>query len=285
VGETIGTYADSTGALHAFLRYANGKFVKYDAPGATCSGNGKICTDPIQINSQGDVVGVYSDGSFSFIRFRNGKFAVIDVPGSKTTAVNAINDLGESAGTFLDANGRTHGFIRHATGAITRFEIPDFTATQSGFVVSGINDSETIAGTGYDNGGIGHSFVRTRLGKITVFDPPGASSSQTAGINARGEVAGSDPNGGYLRFPSGRLITFLSSGYVVLGLNFSAAVTGTVARATLPPHGFVRTRDGRVTIFAPPRALQTLSASINDSGRIAGWYIDKAVLEHGFIRY
>ena len=50
-------------------------------------------------------------------------------------------------------------------------------------------------------------------------------------------------------------------------------------------HGFLRARDGTVTDFDAPGAVNaTLAFSINPAGAITGWYTGASGLAHGFLR-
>jgi hypothetical protein len=74
-------------------------------------------------------------------------------------------------------------------------------------------------------------------------------------------------------------------------INSTGTVTGVYDEATVPDgplvaHGFVRTSDGTITTFDPPKSTGTHPTSINDSGVITGFYtIGAAQSEaYGFIR-
>jgi hypothetical protein len=54
-------------------------------------------------------------------------------------------------------------------------------------------------------------------------------------------------------------------------------------------HGFVRASNGAIAVFEVPgaethEAQGTLALSINDTGAVAGYYLDASLLYHGFIR-
>src|SRR5690349_11717789 len=54
-GQMVGTYADAAGRLHGFL-LDKGPFTTIDFPGAT------TFTEPIGINSRGQISGIYDSG-------------------------------------------------------------------------------------------------------------------------------------------------------------------------------------------------------------------------------
>lgn len=66
------------------------------------------------MNPSGDIVGIYrnASGLHGFL-FRDGSYTTVDVPfpGARDTRAVGINALGWIVGSYVDANGRVHGFI------------------------------------------------------------------------------------------------------------------------------------------------------------------------------
>jgi hypothetical protein len=126
-GDIAGTYTDTNGARHGFLRTVNGTITTFDAPGADagpCATSGMgalICgTGGFAMDDAMDIVGVYVDDnnvSHGFLRSgATGAFTAFDAPGAGTgsyegTAAFAINAAGTIAGTYVDANSVLHGFV------------------------------------------------------------------------------------------------------------------------------------------------------------------------------
>jgi hypothetical protein len=52
------------------------------------------------------------DVSHGFVRDRDGSITTDDVPGSVSTMAYTINPRGVIAGSFSDASGVSHGFLR-----------------------------------------------------------------------------------------------------------------------------------------------------------------------------
>jgi hypothetical protein len=74
-------------------------------------------------------------------------------------------------------------------------------------------------------------------------------------------------------------------------INRWGAVAGTYLDANNVFHGFVRSPDGKFTIFEAPGADTnaqdyngTVAQGINDFGEITGYWVDKQDIEHGFVR-
>lgn len=122
-GQIVGFYADARGAIHGFLR-TDHSYKTIDVPGTTRSG-------ALDINDRGEIVGGYSDaqGRSHGYRLRRGVFATIDppgavdvrcpgprgcgppgIPGFAATAPFGINNRGQIAGQYADAQG-LHAYL------------------------------------------------------------------------------------------------------------------------------------------------------------------------------
>lgn len=109
LGQITGTWYDSQGTPHGFVREAGGKIHTYDAPGA-----GAMGTIILGLNVRGWMSGHYWDANnheHGFVVSPRGTFHSIDVPGAATnlsaggTAGGNINDEGFLAGHYDPANG------------------------------------------------------------------------------------------------------------------------------------------------------------------------------------
>jgi YVTN family beta-propeller protein len=111
-----GTYQDTAGNSHGFVRGPNGKFLNYDFPGADT-------TTGTRINDFGQTGGGYATNFPAHGFILRGAMAVIDPPSSsqffsfdypdsQRSALNGINNKGQVAGNFrLRGSPATHGFI------------------------------------------------------------------------------------------------------------------------------------------------------------------------------
>jgi hypothetical protein len=163
-----------------------------------------------------------------------------DVTGSTYTQGSAINDFGEVAGDYADANGIFHSFLRKTDGAIVTFDPPGAgTGNNTSGIVSaptGINNRGDIVGFYLDAGTPSagtHGFVRWADGRFTTFDDPSANSSPIY----------TAPNA-------------ISDTGVIVG-SYSDTVTS---------HGFVREQDGYFVTIDGPRAVSTACLDINATG-------------------
>lgn len=103
-----GSYGDSSGTSHGFLRNPDASFTLFDFPGAP------IAAGVPGLNTKGDAVGYYVDTNnfnHGFLRLRNGAFKTIDMKNATYTQATAINDNRVIAGSYIDATGE-HGFLR-----------------------------------------------------------------------------------------------------------------------------------------------------------------------------
>jgi hypothetical protein len=105
-GEVIGTYQDRSGNLYTFVWNAKSGYKTISIPGLRGARIGDI-------NARGAVVGGYFNGATDrgFV-YQNGKFQIVLPPGANGSAISAINNNGQLAGsyTILGSSGNK-GFI------------------------------------------------------------------------------------------------------------------------------------------------------------------------------
>jgi len=214
--------AQSVSEAHAELDGA-ASFTYFTAPDGVCGPGSAVCTFPTGINAEGVIAGYYigvNATNHGFVRLANGKVVDFDVPGSacpsgysSCTMPTGINAQGTIVGTFSDASGVTHGFLRNAAGNYTPFDPTGSAFTQP----YAINSHGTVTGV-YCSTSACHGFVRSKDGAFTDIDVPGAvNGTWGSAINDRGEVA------------------------------------GLYGDASDMLHAFLRTADGTITAFEPPR--------------------------------
>jgi len=231
--------------------------------------------------------------------FEPGRFTTTDMPGAATTQVFAINDEGVSVGRYLSA-GRTHGFVRSATGEFTTLDFPG-----SGFTVAGaLNNRGDIVGwyTLLASPAIRHGFL-LRDGEFTTFDPPGSIFTNTLGINDRGDIVGRFCTKTVCREPGGgdfHAFLLHNGEFTILdipGSNETNAwkisdrgeILGAFGAAGTGVQVFLN-RNGDVTTFALPngKPLSEDNGGLNAQGDIVGKYCDASPCligpgGHGFL--
>jgi hypothetical protein len=277
-------------------------------------------TMPSLINQEGQVAGVYDNGSRSlgFIRSAEGQFTTFPAPyPSSSLAVTGLNSQGTMVGSYTipPVNRYTVDlpFVRKSNGSLTTIKIPKTCVEPpncEGNFGLGINNAGTILGQYEDDNFHYVGFTLSSSGKLTAFNVPDESITETnydtypaaSGINQSGAITGhytsaaSGTARGFLRAPDGKVTTFSVSGAssggdygtFPLGINDDGAITGYFTKGSDSCAGFVRSPGGEITTFAPSDLAAGLCflmpASINHSGTIAGYYMDNVDVYHGFVR-
>jgi hypothetical protein len=305
--------------------------ITFDAPGAIPVAGSSDGTFPSSINNRGTITGIYVDANslyHGFLRGPTGEFTTLDAPGAgtsvgtrfrapvfpatvniKTRSIN-INDRGAITGNYIDSNNVSHGFLRSPEGEFITLDAPGASSAEGSFdgtFPSSINNDGTITGSFIDSKDLNHGFLRSPRGEFIAFDAPGAKSLAAAGygtvpesINDAAAITGHyidvhDVTRGFVRSPSGNLITFdapgagttAAFGYGTLpeSINDAGAITGHYGDPSGLYHGFLRSPGGKFTTFdAPGAAAGTLPKSINAGGAITGHYVDAQNVNRGFVR-
>ena len=227
-GAVVGYYSGPNGVSHAFERHPDGTFTTYSGPGA-CSANGTaFCygSAAFSINIFGESAAGFEDNrgnltNHGLIRNVEGKLTPFNAPGAGSGLYQGtgcpgcapgINLWGAIAGTFIDSNNISHGYLRSPQGQFTTFNVPGAgTAAGQGTGCTsdcsvGLNDFGVIAGNYLDANYAYRVFTRSPQGAITLIDPPGTQFTSFNGINDEGTVIGYylDESGvfhGYLSCP------------------------------------------------------------------------------------
>jgi hypothetical protein len=250
--------------------------------------NGVSVNQAQGINSRGEIVGSYRDGSgakaaHGYLRSGGGAYTTLDDPNAAGfTIASGINARGQIVGSYLDASG-FHGFLLSG-GKYTNIDVPNAGIT----FATGINDAGSIVGSYADSSG-DHGFLLSGGKYITLDDPNGSTTA--AGINDHGQIVGSYVDA------SGKPQGFLLSGgkYTTLddpnalwtapsGINDRGQIVGAYFAADFSgEHGFLLS-GGQYTTLDDPTALgQNVAYSINDSGKIVGSYVDTSFNYDGYL--
>jgi hypothetical protein len=151
-----------------------------------------------------------------------------------------------------------------------------------------------------DSSGVSHGFLRFRNGKFLSFDPPNSLYTAPYGMNERGEIAGiygdSNTYHGFLRRANGEFITIDApgaAGTFAANINSEGAVGGDSYDSNYVSHAYIRSPDGKITLFSAPGAgtgqfqgTQTgFVDCINDEGSMTGYFNDSNNVFHGYVRF
>jgi hypothetical protein len=125
-GAVVGSYVDSSGVQHGYVRASNGTITEYSAPGAgTSAGQGG---GSASVTALGVITGYFFNSDsvpIGFVRTPDGKFTTFNVPGSSGTAAFSLNLLDTVTGVYADTNFAFHGYSRSAFGTYAFFDAPD----------------------------------------------------------------------------------------------------------------------------------------------------------------
>ena len=235
------------------------------------------------------IVGAFSSSASA------AQYITFAVPGAWSTNAIAIN--GSSvAGIYSVPQGKhgsftSHGFIRHADGAIETYDPIDALNTYP----MAMNSNGTIVGY-YAirlNRARWRGYMRSPDGKITLIKVKHAKNVTPSGINAAGWIIGEyelfdSSQHAFLRAPDGSVSTFQVPGADVttpVSINKSGAITGTWGNyGTYATHAFVRNLDGSFATFDMPKAVGTVPRSIDNAGRVFGFFENRHVKDTAFLR-
>ncbi len=125
-GTSVGAFKDSSGKMHGFKRYSDGKGITLDYPGA-------VETVATSINDSGTIVGWYSkhlppnEWRHGFI-YTNGNWATLDYPSTLQSSLNGISNANliigitikgtNETGSFLYQNGTFKSIVRDNSGGL-----------------------------------------------------------------------------------------------------------------------------------------------------------------------
>ena len=225
----------------------------------------------------------------------SGRYRPIEPPGAATqTFAFGIDNRRRIVGTYDDADGRTHGFLREKNGRYRRIDVPGAYAT----VATRINDKGQIAGDYFQtkekfDQGLKRGFLLDR-GRFRRIDVPGADSTEAVGLDDRGRVVGEtgtlEPLDiyGYL-WDDGRIKRIDVPGAIFTGaeeINERGQIAGTYGDdpSAVATRGYLLDR-GRFRTFAAPGGPVTQVFGLNNQGQIAGYVAADELLSdaHGFV--
>jgi hypothetical protein len=217
-------------------------------------------------------------------------------PAGGTTIAIGINNNGWITGNIAEPDGSSLGFVRDAAGNYTTFSVNGLPST-FGRALDGSNSVIGYATDASGNMATDTQFVRTNGGVVTVLQNPNTASPLhgiAQGVNSSGVIVGD-----YFTGPGS---TPPELGYVLDGSSLTTVDVpgsartsardiednGTVAGWAIVggiQEGFIE-QGGVYSIFQDPNATSgntgTLFEGINNSGLVAGMWIDASGDDHAF---
>ena len=172
-GTSVGNFMDSSANLvsHGVIRGPFGGRTTFDAPGAgTGFYQGTGCPGcNLGVDLWGTIAGTYTDSNYvfhGFVRSPDGRFTTFEAPGAGSAASEGtgcpsdcpvgLNNFGVITGSYIDANGTQHGYVRSARGTFTTLDPVGTIITQP----EAINDAGTIVGYFFDESFVVHGFIK-----------------------------------------------------------------------------------------------------------------------------
>ncbi|MGH2494007.1 MAG: hypothetical protein ACRDIV_04825 [Ktedonobacteraceae bacterium] len=253
------------------------------------------------INDHGKIAGYFGSGAAGHPNkgytlsspYGQGNYHNENFPGSVQTQVTAIDNIGNTAGFWVDANGNNFGFISW-NGVFTSYKDPH-TGTGTVNQLLGINDKGFAVGFYTDGNGVNHAYkLNQNNGHFTAILPPGASSATATGINDNGDITG------FLTASDGNVVGFLLKGTTYtefafpngtntmpFGINKTDQIVGSYVDAAGNMHGFLLSsplNHAKWQSIDDPNGVGTTTVNgLNDNGQLVGFYVDGAGNTDGFL--
>jgi len=216
------------------------------------------------------------------------KDSTIDIPNARSTSLQGINASGDISGFYVDANGRTHGFI-FSNGVATVINYPGADNTDE----RGIGPDGTVVGTHWNVGEEAvavHGFKRTPDNQFTSVHFPGHLYEIPQRILPDGTILGCRHDHDLTASMHGIAITRRDSveldagmsmtngatpdGHLMVGLYTPMMATASVA--FLEENGVLRD-------LTYPGSTSTSAWDVNPRGDVVGVYANSSGA-HGWIR-
>ncbi len=179
-GNAAGYYEDSEG-LHHGVVLENGELRQYDFPGS-------VQTEIYGISdATGALTGNFIDASG--VRRGFSGDLIIEAPEASATFADFVNASGRMVGSYIDADGLYHPYMRQANGRFISLDLPQAEQFEY-FFVHGINDVGTLVGRSKRIGGVPRTSVGSLQHGLKPLKVPGSVSTEGWNINQDGSVVG-----------------------------------------------------------------------------------------------
>ena len=298
-GGMVGSYVDSDGLFHPYIRTPTGRFVSIDLPRAShlefffVHGINDAGTVVARAKPKNGVpltyVGTFREGLKDF-----------KVPGSVSTEGYNINQDGSIVGHYDSEDGRRHGFIARL---ITETDLPvpvepvvpqtEFNYTFESINIPGVDFLELTASSDFEDyaGNTlsvdGEKTVGFTLidGVFSTYDFPGSQNTFFYALGNNGQAAGhyQDSDGLYhgVVLENGELRQYDFPGSVQTFIYGISDATGALTGNFIDDSGIRRGFSGE-NIVEFPNAPETFADFINTEGRMVGSYVDADGIYHPF---
>ncbi len=179
-GNAAGHYEDSDGLYHGVV-LENGELRQYDFPDAVQTFLYGIS------DTTGALTGNFIDASGVRRGFSGNE--IIEFPGAVETYADFVNSSGGMVGSYVDADGIYHPYIRTPTGRFVSLDLPR-AANLEYFFVHGINDANVIVARTKAVDDVPSTYVGTFQQGLQEFQVPDSVSTEGYNINQDGSIVG-----------------------------------------------------------------------------------------------
>ena len=179
-GNAAGHYEDSEGLYHGVV-LENGELRRYDFPGAV----------ETEIYGISDATGALTGNFIGADGVRRGFSGdtIVEAPGASETYADFINASGRMVGSYIDADGIYHPYMRSAEGRFISLDFPQ-AAQFEYFFMHGINDVGTLVSRSKRIDGVPRTHVGSLQHGLRPLQFPGSVSTEGWNINQDGSVVG-----------------------------------------------------------------------------------------------
>ena len=299
-GNAAGHYEDGDGLFHGIV-LENGELRQYDFPGA-------VETEIYGISdATGALTGNFTDASG--VRRGFSGDAIVEAPGAVETFADFVNSSGGMVGSYVDADGLYHPYIRTPTGRFVSLDLQE-AASLEYFFVHGINDARIVVARTKQVDDVPGTLVGTFQEGLQRFEVPESVSTEGYNINQDGSIVGHyDTTDGRRHGFIARPITdaatqvddqpmptpdnldYTFESIDVAGVDFLAVTASSdfedYAGYTKSPDGEKEVAftliDGVFTTYDFPGSQKTHFYALGNDGQAAGHYQDSDGLFHGVV--
>ena len=178
-GVAAGHYQDSDGLYHGVV-LEEGKLHPYDFPGA-------VETEIYGYSdATGRLTGNFTDASG--VRRGFSGDTIIEVPGASATYADFVSWAGNIVGSYTDAAGTYHAYVRGRTGRFLYIDLPSALNLEY-FFLHGFNESRSVIGRAKEAGDVPRTYIGNPV-NLRELRFPGSVSTEGWNINQDGSVVG-----------------------------------------------------------------------------------------------
>ena len=178
-GLAAGHYQDSDGLYHGVI-LENGELRQYDFPGS-------VQTEIYGYSdSSGAMTGNFTDASGVRRGFSGDE--IIEFPGATETYADFVSTLGNVVGSYVNAEGTYHAYLRGPGGSFATLDIPAVSNPEY-FFLHGISDALNAVGRAKAVGDVPRTYAGNPLG-LQELKVPGSVSTEGWNVNQDNSVVG-----------------------------------------------------------------------------------------------